>query len=326
MATRTRTKRRVAKTGTVREIATNPYSASINGHVAPAYLDIQGRRTCQCPTNHINCLTPKEWIQNQLGVWRFSYEARDIRDKDLHPATYPIALSTKLIQLFTHQGELVLDPFVGSGTTLVSAKDTLRTGVGFDLQQRYVDLSNNRVRQQMTFGECQQTAICDDARNINRYLPSESVNLIVTSPPYGNLLNRKRKNKSRRGDERQNKQYMRIEQYSQDPRDLGTLQLAEYAHAIGEIFSGLLPLLKPKAHCIINVPDMWWEDKRITIHVALIEELRRVGYELRNIIIWDRTNIVNRIGIFGWPSNYITMGTTFEYLLDFWKPLGQRAS
>ena len=48
--------------------------------------------------------------------------------------------------------------------------------------------------------------------------------------------------------------------------------------------------------------------------------LRKRGYELRNTIIWDRTNIVNQIGIFGWPSNYITMGTTFEYLLHFWKP------
>jgi len=46
---------------------------------------------------------------------------------------------------------------------------------------------------------------------------------------------------------------------------------------------------------------MWWENKRITIHVSLIEELRKRGYELRNIIIWDRINLVNQIGIFGWP-------------------------
>jgi hypothetical protein len=65
---------------------------------------------------------------------------------------------------------------------------------------------------------------------------------------------------------------------------------------------------------------MWWQNRRITLHIALVEELRKRGYELRNIIIWDRTNIVNRVGIFGWPSNYITMGTTFEYLLDFWRP------
>ena len=97
-------------------------------------------------------------------------------------------------------------------------------------------------------------------------------------------------------------------------------KLKSYTRAMGDIFEGLLPLLKEKAHCVINVPDMWWENQRITIHVSLIEELRKRGYELRNVIIWDRTNVVNGIGIFGWPSNYITMGVTFEYLLDFWKP------
>jgi len=144
------------------------------------------------------------------------------------------------------------------------------------------------------------------------------VALIWTSPPYANLLNRKRKNRSRR--ERKTEQLGRVEQYSQDPHDLGTLPLEEYTQEMGRIFEQLLPLLRPKGHCVINVPDMWWENQRITIHVALIEELRRRGYELRNVIIWDRTNIVNRIGIFGWPSNYITMGVTFEYLLDFWRP------
>lgn len=93
-----------------------------------------------------------------------------------------------------------------------------------------------------------------------------------------------------------------------------------YAEAIRRVFEGIFPLLKPKAHCVVNVPDMWWEDQRVTLHVDVIGALRSAGYELRNTIIWDRTNIVNRIGIFGWPSNYITMGVTFEYLLDFWRP------
>jgi len=283
-------------------------------------LAIGHERTCSCPANHLNCLTPKEWLKAQIGVWQFAYEKRDIRDKDLHPATFPIALSTQLISLFTHQGELVIDPFVGSGTTLVSARDTGRNAVGFDLQKKYIALCKRRLRQQSLFGDADQLAICDDARNAAKYIQPSTASLIVTSPPYANLLNRRRKNKSRRGEQRKNKQYLQVEQYSQDARDLGTLALEEYTAAMGEIFAGLLPLLRERGHCVINVPDMWWENERITIHVALIEELRRVGYELRNIIIWDRTNIVNRIGIFGWPSNYITMGVTFEYLLDFWRP------
>jgi len=98
------------------------------------------------------------------------------------------------------------------------------------------------------------------------------------------------------------------------------MEIGKYTEEMGKIFENLLPLLVPKGHCVINVPDMWWKNKRITIHVSLINEFRKIGYELRNIIIWDRTNIVNGVGIFGWPSNYITMGTTFEYLLDFWRP------
>ncbi len=281
-------------------------------------LPIGHQRTCSCGPTHINCMTAREWLKSQLGVWQFFYEARDVRDKSIHPATFPIALARRVIQLLTHEGQLILDPFVGSGTTLVAAQDANRNAVGFDLQQKYIDLCESRLAQASLFSGSRQIAIQDDARNTAQYLESETVSLIWTSPPYANLLNRERKNKSRRF--RNNEQLGKVEQYSQDPRDLGTMPLDDYTAAMGAIFESLLPLLRPKAHCVINVPDMWWENKRITIHVSLIEELRRRGYELRNVIIWDRTNLVNQIGIFGWPSNYITMGVTFEYLLDFWRP------
>jgi DNA modification methylase len=281
-------------------------------------LDINHVKTCDCEPSHINCLTAKEWLKCQLGVWKFNYEGRDIRDKEVHPATFPISLSKRVIELFTHRGELVLDPFVGSGTTLVAAQDLDRNAVGFDLQEKYIALSKQRLSNTRLFNQSRQLAIQDDARNIPDYFNPETISLIWTSPPYANLLNRKRTNKSRRV--RNNGQLGKIEQYSQDDRDLGTKPLDEYTKAMGDIFEKLLPLLKPRAHCVINVPDMWWEDQRITIHVSLIEELRKRGYELRNIIIWDRTNIVNQVGIFGWPNNYITMGVTFEYLLDFWRP------
>ena len=283
-------------------------------------LNVGNSRICSCPPTHLNCMNAKQWIKSQLGVWEFNYEARDVRDKNLHPATFPLSLSRKVIELFTHEGELVVDPFVGSGTTLVAARDLNRNAIGFDLQEKYVELCAQRLATDSLFNCTQQVAVHDDALHIDHYLTAGTIGLIWTSPPYANLLNRARKNKSRRGDDRHNEQYGKIEQYSQDPRDLGTMTLDQYSQAMGDIFGHLLPLMRPKAHCVINVPDMWWGNKRITIHVSLIEELRARGYELRNTIIWNRTNIVNRIGIFGWPSNYITMGTTFEYLLDFWRP------
>ncbi|WP_210409217.1 DNA methyltransferase [Methanococcoides sp. NM1] len=282
--------------------------------------NLMGNRLCDCKTSHLSCITAKEWLKSQIGVWQFQYEKRDIRKKDIHPAVFPLALANKCIKLFTHQGEIVLDPFVGSGTTLLAAKDLGRNSVGFDINEDYVNLSNERIESDPDDSVCKQFAICDDAININNYFSEDSIKLIMTSPPYANLLNRKRKNKSRRGDKRKNEQFDKVEQYSQNPRDLGTMDMKTYSDELAKIYENLLPLLKTKGHCIVNVPDFWMDNKRYPLHISVVNALESVGYELRNTIIWDRTNIVNGVGIFGWPSNYITMGTTFEYLLDFWKP------
>lgn len=71
---------------------------------------------------------------------------------------------------------------------------------------------------------------------------------------------------------------------------------------------------------LINITDAWIDGKRVPLHINIINAMRAAGYEFRNTIIWDRRNLVNKIGIFGWPSSYITMGTTFEYILDFTLP------
>ncbi|MEM4598115.1 MAG: DNA methyltransferase [Candidatus Diapherotrites archaeon] len=282
-------------------------------------LDINYKKTCNCDEKRINCLTPKEWLKNQVAIWEFYYEARDIRDKSIHPAVFPIALPKKCIELFTHKGELVLDPFAGVGTTLLAAKDLGRNAVGFDLSEKYVEFAKKRLLQQ-TLSDTRQIMICDDAINISNYLYDETVSLCVTSPPYANMLNRPRLNKSLRGDKRLNEQFMKIQQYSNNPRDLGTMQPKKYAMELTKIYKKIFPLLKPKAHCVINITDLWWENKRVLLHIYVIEAMKKAGYELRNIIIWDRRNLINGAGIFGFPSNYITLGTTFEYILDFWRP------
>ena len=285
-------------------------------------LDINYIRTCDCPSNHINCLTGKEWMISQVAVWEFFYKKRDIRDKNVHPAVFPIDLPKKCIELFTHKGELILDPFVGIGTTLVAAQDTHRNAVGFDLNEEYIRVSRSRLAQtKLLAEETQQIAICDEAHNIPQYLKEETVSLCVTSPPYAMMLNRRRRNKSMRGNLRRNEHYLKIQQYSNDPRDLGTMKAHEYAKALEEIYRGILPLMRKKAHCVINVTDLWWENKRVPIHIYVVDALQKAGFELRNTIIWDRRKLINKVGIFGWPNNYITLGTTFEYILDFWRPL-----
>lgn len=288
------------------------------------FIEIDHSRLCGCKKGHLSCIEAKEWMKNQIGVWQFAYESRDIRDKNVHPAVFPIAMAKRVIEQFTHRGELVLDPFAGSGTTLLAAQDLDRNAVGFDLKQEYVDLSNSRVSEPPEDCHCRQLAFCGDARNIAKHIAPGTVKLVFTSPPYANMLNRERKNKSRRGDIRENEQFGKVEQYSQDPRDLGTLSAEDFEKAISEIFRSMLPVFQEKAHILLNITDAWIEGKRVPLHINIINAMRDAGYEFRNTIIWDRRNLVNRAGIFGWPSSYITMGTTFEYILDFTLPAAHK--
>jgi len=284
------------------------------------HLKIGYTKTCNCPDNRISCVTAKEWVKGMVTIQPFYYTSRDIRDKNMHPAVFPISLPAHFIKLLTHEGELVLDPFVGVGTTLIAAKDINRNAVGFDLKVEYVEITKKRLAQSTLSSHSEQLAIVDDAHNIPAYLDENTVSLCITSPPYANMLNRPRLNKSIRGDMRENGQYLRVQQYSSDSRDLGIMDHEEYSKVLTEIYAGILPLMRPKAHCIININDVWWENKRYLTHIYVIEALQRAGFEFRNTFIWDKRDLVNNVGIFGWPNNFISLGATMEYILDFWRP------
>jgi DNA modification methylase len=283
-------------------------------------LNIPFKKTCSCSDNRLSCVNGKEWTKGMVTIKEFFYEKRDIRDKNIHPATYPIALPAHFIRLLTHEGELVLDPFVGIGSTLVAAQDLNRNAVGFDLNPKYLEIAKTRLSQSRLTSNTQQIAVCDESHNIPKYLEQNSVALCITSPPYAMMLNRPRLNKSMRGNTRQNEHFLKVQQYSDNPLDLGTMDHEAYSKALEEIYAGILPLMKPKAHCIINVNDVWWENKRYLTHVYVIEALQRAGFEFRNTFIWDKRNLVNGVGIFGYPSNFISLGATMEFILDFWRP------
>jgi len=282
-------------------------------------LEIGHKRICNCLPSHIGCSTAKDWVRGMVTIQPFFYEKRDIRDKDVHPAVFPIALPSHFIKLLTHKGELVLDPFVGIGTTLLAAQDLDRNAVGFDLKEQYVKIATERLEQSRLAQSTRQIAIVDESHNIPKYLEKETVSLCITSPPYANMLAHQRLNKSMRGNLRKNKHYLKVQQYSDNPLDLGTMNHEQYAKALEEIYSGILPLMKRKAHCIINVNDVWENNHRISTHMYVTDALTRAGFELRNTFIWDKRDLVNQVGIFGWPNNFISLGATMEFILDFWK-------
>ena len=70
---------------------------------------------------------------------------------DKHPAPFPVELPRRLIQLYSFKEDVVLDPFMGSGTTALAAKELGRRWVGYDTSEKYVELATGRLRQEMLF-------------------------------------------------------------------------------------------------------------------------------------------------------------------------------
>jgi len=83
-----------------------------------------------------------EFLSATLDVWSIDAESAT---RIGHPAPFPVALPRRLIELLTYEGDLVLDPFMGSGTTIVAAVEAGRRGVGYDLDPAYVELACQRV-------------------------------------------------------------------------------------------------------------------------------------------------------------------------------------
>jgi site-specific DNA-methyltransferase (adenine-specific) len=90
----------------------------------------------------ISDITPEEFKQWTLGLWTFSGENPR---KVGHPAPFPVELPKRCIKLFSYVGDIVLDPFVGSGTTLIAARLLKRRAVGIDISKRYCEIAKERL-------------------------------------------------------------------------------------------------------------------------------------------------------------------------------------
>lgn len=86
--------------------------------------------------------SPVDFPSWSRAIWEFSGESKK---KVGHPAPFPVELPRRCIKLFTYVGDTVLDPFVGSGATLLACLQTQRTGIGVDIDQRYCELSVQRL-------------------------------------------------------------------------------------------------------------------------------------------------------------------------------------
>lgn len=89
-------------------------------------------------------ISKEEFLEFTKSVWIFAAEPAT---KVGHPAPFPVELPYRLIQLYTFEGEVVLDPFIGSGQAAIAAIKTKRHYIGYEIKEEYVKLAERRIKE-----------------------------------------------------------------------------------------------------------------------------------------------------------------------------------
>jgi len=262
-------------------------------------------------SSRANELDGREWTCNSISVWK------DIRktatEKGLHhPAMFPVMLVEKLIKCFTISSErIILDPFMGSGSTLVGACSLGRRGVGFEVYDEYVELAKQRLLRYTRNEESSGSYLIypHDAKRLGEFVDRDSVDLCVTSPPYWDILSQRRS-----ADYKETRDYGDLESDVSQISDYGA-----FIRSLGKIFSEVLKALKPGKYCVVNVMDLRKGKRFYCFHADLATELQEVGYLFDDIIIWDRSHDYNNLRPLGYPAVF-RINKVHEYLLIFQKP------
>ena len=121
-------------------------SASCPYVIAPVELIVLLYKDSWKKTNRKQSdITKEEFISWTCGLWTFKGESKR---KVGHPAPFPVELPKRCIKLFSYVGDKVLDPFMGSGSTIIAAKQNNRYGIGIDIEMDYCNIAINRIEKE----------------------------------------------------------------------------------------------------------------------------------------------------------------------------------
>jgi len=259
----------------------------------------------------INKLNGKEWLQYSFSIWKDIQKNKEewaLR----HPAMFPIMMAEKLTDIFTNSKEqVVLDPFMGSGSTLIAAQNKGLKGIGFEINKEYISMAKNRldnVYRTIFINNSNYKLINDSAENIDTYLSPNSVDLTITSPPYWDILNRKR-SADRKA----------IRNYSNSSVDFGNISdYNQFLLSLQSVFSKVYKVTKPGRYCIVIVMDIRKNSNFYPFHSDLTKKMEEINFSLKDIIIWDRQKEYNNLRPLGYPYSFV-VNKVHEYIMIFKK-------
>jgi len=262
--------------------------------------------------NRLNDLSARQWIKFQKSWFVHNPPPREPGVLQ-HPAKFPETLAREFIEFFTKRGEWVLDPMVGSGSTLLAAAAARRPSVGVELSEPFAHLARQRLA---GLAPCEAEPlppahlIVADARHLTA-LSLPPIAYCFTSPPYWDMLHRP-------GFE---SQAQRRDQglpmtYSASPHDLGNI--VDYDAFLDElmaVYAAVHAKLRPRAYLTVIVKNV---KKGGRVYPLAWDLARRLSdlYALKDERIWVQDNVrLAPYGLFNaWVSN-----THHHYCLTFRK-------
>lgn len=268
------------------------------------------------PRNKLNDLPAAVWIPETISVWTqrgLGNEHVDARIERLHPAPFSFTDVSRLVNFFTKKGAIVLDPFVGVGSTLKACALTERNGVGFELNSKYSALARQRLKQEVPLDLAEKTTqkiLTGDATDLIKKQKTHSVDFIVTSPPYWNILHKEdHKAKNERKDQSLDTRY------SDNPKDLGNISSYDnFLSLLVSILSDCSRVLKPGKYMAVVVSDFRHKSRFVMFHADLAKALEPCGFSLRGIkVLFQRHK---KIFPYGYPYAYVP-NIHHQYILIF---------
>ena len=210
------------------------------------------------PVNRLNDLSGKEWIKFTKSWFKHSPPPRD-RTKLIHPAGFPETLVREFIEFFTKRQMWVLDPFLGTGSTLLAARAAGRNAVGVEINPRYASMARTRLEEAPPHDGTRQLVIQGDSRDLGKILVKDNVREVdfcITSPPYWNQL--KRANLR----QRQRTQNGLDTKYSDDPEDIGNISnYEEFLDTQERIFDEVYGVMKVGGYLVVVTNNVFSEGR-----------------------------------------------------------------
>ena len=267
--------------------------------------------------NHLNELEPKYWLLFQKS-WFIHNPPPRRKDVLRHPAKFPETLAQEFIEFFTKRGQVVLDPMVGTGSTLVAAMRANRHSYGIELNPTYANIAREVIEEEAAIlgtaveGLCTQV-ITGSAAQFANYIAQYNIPMIdyvLTSPPYWDMLHTQgaATQKQRRTDPSLDVYY------SSDAEDLGNVtDYAEFIERLASIYEALKPFLHPRAYLTIIVKIVKKGGQLYPLAWDLARRLTQT-YTLKDEKLWLQDN--QRLFPYGLGNAWVS-NTFHHYCLQF---------